>query len=117
MDEREFFEERMLTKVHELLCPHCRQTDQYSVQWLVRRKRPQPPRGCDEAALAKFAKAQSYMVRRDDVLGCKNPRCRKRFEIEGMQSVAYMQEAATGAIEDREARIRAMFGKRSGSHG
>lgn len=113
MDEREFFDEKLMTKTHSLLCPHCRVTEEYPVQWMVRRKRAQPPRGCDDAALAKFAKAQSYMVRRDDVLGCKNPRCRKRFEIEGMQSVAYMQEEATGSVEERAARLRAAFGRRN----
>jgi hypothetical protein len=30
------------------------------------------------------------MVRRDDVTMCKNMRCRKRFEITGVQSVAFL---------------------------
>ena len=38
----------------------------------------------------KFAKAQSYMVRKDDVVGCKNVRCRKRFEVSSLQSVAFI---------------------------
>ena len=37
-----------------------------------------------------FAKAQSYMVRRDDPMGCKNVRCRKRFDVVGIQSVAFI---------------------------
>jgi hypothetical protein len=53
------------------------------------------------------------MVRRDDLLGCKNVRCRKRFEVAGLQSVAYLQEEATGPVADREARIRAAFGRKS----
>ena len=44
----------------------------------------------DERDRARFAKAQSYMVRRDDMLGCKNIRCRKRFEVAGIQSVAFL---------------------------
>ena len=30
------------------------------------------------------------MVRRDDVVGCKNIRCRKRFEVTTLQSVAFL---------------------------
>jgi hypothetical protein len=32
------------------------------------------------------------MVRRDDLVACKNPRCRKRFEVSGVQSVAFLDE-------------------------
>jgi hypothetical protein len=112
VDERDFFEEKLQAKTHTLTCPHCLKMGEYQVTWLVRRKRSTPPRGADEMTLAKFAKAQSYMVRRDDVLGCTNERCRKRFEVEGLQSVAYMQEAATGTVEDRAARLRAAFGRK-----
>ena len=38
----------------------------------------------------RFAKAQSYMVRKDDTVGCKNIRCRKRFEVSSLQSVAFL---------------------------
>jgi hypothetical protein len=48
-----------------------------------------PPRA-DDRDRAKFAKAQSYMLRRDDMMVCKNIRCRKRFEITGVQSVAFL---------------------------
>jgi hypothetical protein len=30
------------------------------------------------------------MVRRDDMVGCKNVRCRKRFEVTSLQSVAFL---------------------------
>jgi hypothetical protein len=30
------------------------------------------------------------MVRRDDMVACKNVRCRKRFEVAGIQSVAFL---------------------------
>jgi hypothetical protein len=30
------------------------------------------------------------MVRTDDVLACKNIRCRKRFDVAGIQSVAFI---------------------------
>jgi hypothetical protein len=114
MDEREFFEERAEVKKHVLVCPHCSQEGEYELNWLVRRKRAQLPRGADDTDKARFAKAQSYMLRRDDMLGCKNIRCRKRFEVTGVQSVAVLQESGPvvhGA--DREARIRAAFGRRN----
>jgi hypothetical protein len=31
------------------------------------------------------------MLRRDDVMMCKNLRCRKRFEITSVQSVAFLE--------------------------
>jgi len=87
---------------------------------MVRRKRTQLPRGADERDRAMFAKAQSYMVRREDIVGCKNIRCRKRFDVAGVQSVAYLEEmAAVGvgssasAVADRESRIRAAFGRKN----
>ena len=91
MEERDFFDERNEQKTHTLTCPYCSQPAEYQVGWTVRRKRSQLPRGADERDRARFAKAQSYMVRRDDQLGCRNIRCRKRFEITGLQTVAFLQ--------------------------
>jgi hypothetical protein len=50
------------------------------------------PRGADERDRAKFLKAQSYMVRRDDKLSCVNVRCRKPFEITGLQTLAFLTD-------------------------
>ncbi len=91
MEEREFFNETTEQRTHTLTCPKCGQAGDYKVAWVVRRKRTQLPRGADERDRAKFAKAQSYMLRRDDMMMCKNLRCRKRFEITGVQSVAFLQ--------------------------
>ncbi len=90
MEERDFYDERAENRTHTMTCPHCRQEGQYEIGWLVRRKKNQIGRNADERDRAKFAKFQSYMVRRDDMLGCKNIRCRKRFEIAGIQSVAFI---------------------------
>jgi hypothetical protein len=90
MDERDFFDEIETTKPANLSCTHCRQSDTYDVRWLVRNKKKAPPRGADERDRARFEKARSYMIRRDDMLQCKNVRCRKRFEISGLQSVAFL---------------------------
>ena len=89
MEERDFFDERTESKKHTLMCPHCRQEAEYDVSWLVRTKKKQISARADERDRARFAKARTYMVRRDDQLGCKNVRCRKRFEITALQSVVF----------------------------
>ncbi len=90
MEERDFFDERPENRTHVMTCPHCGQQGDYELSWLVRRKKAQLPRGADDRDRARFAKAQSYMVRRDDMVGCKNIRCRKRFDVAGIQSVAFI---------------------------
>ena len=91
MEEREFFTETTELRTHNLTCPKCGQANEYRVTWVIRRKRPQLPRHADERDRARFAKARSYMLRRDDMMGCKNLRCRKRFEISGLQSVVFTE--------------------------
>ncbi|MGB9103654.1 MAG: hypothetical protein WCC59_02755 [Terriglobales bacterium] len=90
MDERDFYDERQDKKTTTLNCPHCRQPGEYELGWIVRTKKRQLPGRADERDRAKFAKARSYMVRRDDMVMCKNVRCRKRFEVSGVQSVAFL---------------------------
>ena len=87
MEERDFFTESIETKTARLRCPHCGVEAEYAVAWVVRRKKPGLPPRADERDRARFAKISSYMVRRDDKIGCTNPRCRKPFEISGLQSV------------------------------
>lgn len=91
MEEREYYDERQETKKHSLTCPHCRETNEYDLGWIVRTKKRQLPPRADERDRAKFAKARSYMVRRDDLMACKNMRCRKRFEVAGVQTVAFIE--------------------------
>ena len=90
MDEKAYYSEAPATKPVTLNCPWCRTQDTYDVKYLVRTKKDRLPGGADERDRAKFAKAQSYMVRRDDLVGCKNIRCRKRFDVAGIQSVAFI---------------------------
>lgn len=92
MEEREFFDERPDKKMANLNCPHCHQSNEYEISWLVRTKKRNLPPRADDRDRARFAKARSYMIRRDDMLVCKNLRCRKRFEISGVQSVAFFDE-------------------------
>jgi hypothetical protein len=84
------FDEKDQKRSHSLTCPHCRQPGDYELSWLVRTKKRQLPPRADERDRAKFAKARSYMVRKDDMVACKNIRCRKRFEVAGIQSVAFL---------------------------
>ena len=90
MDERAFFNESETTKPVQLNCPFCRTTDTYELRWLVRKKKDRLPGGADERDRAKFAKAQSYMLLLDDKAACKNIRCRKRFDVSGVKTVAFM---------------------------
>ena len=48
------------------------------------------PGNADERDRAKFAKAASYMVLLDDKTMCKNMRCRKRFDISGIKTTAFL---------------------------
>jgi len=93
LDERDFYDEREQKKPAKLHCPHCRQAADYDLAWLVRTKKRQLPPRADENDRAKFARARSYMVRKDDLVMCKNVRCRKRIEVTGVQSVAFFDGA------------------------
>jgi hypothetical protein len=90
MDERSFYRESQTTKAVPLNCPWCRTQDTYDLRWLVRKKIDRLPGNADERARAIFKKAQSYMVLMDDKVGCKNLRCRKRFDISGVKSMAFI---------------------------
>ena len=90
MDERQFYTESETTKPASLHCPYCRSAETYDLRWMVRKKRDRIPGGADERDRAKFAKAQSYMVLLDNQAMCKNMRCRKRFEISGIKTMAFL---------------------------
>lgn len=90
MDEREFFDETETVKPATLSCLHCRETNTYEIRWILRTKKKALRGQADERDRARFEKARSYMLRRDDLVMCKNARCRKRFEISGLQSVVFI---------------------------
>jgi hypothetical protein len=90
MEERQFYRESETTKSVSLNCPFCRTADSYELRWLVRRKIDRLPPRADERDRARFAKALSYMVLIDDKAVCKNPRCRKRFEVSGIRTTAFI---------------------------
>ena len=90
LDERAFYKESQTTKPATLNCPYCRTAETYELRWLVRSKIDRIPRGADERDRAKFAKAASYMVLLDDKVNCKNMRCRKRFDVSGIRTTAFI---------------------------
>jgi hypothetical protein len=92
MDERAFYTESPAAKPASLQCPHCRTTDSYDLKWTVRKKKDRIPPGADERDRARFQKSQSYMVLLDDKVACKNLRCRKRFDISGVKTIAFLNE-------------------------
>jgi hypothetical protein len=90
MDERAYYSESQTRKSATLNCPSCRTQETYELNWIVRTKKDRLPGGADERDRAKFAKAQSYMVLVDNQTMCKNPRCRKRFDISGIKTIAFL---------------------------
>ena len=90
MDERAFYTDAQTTKPATLNCPFCRSAETYELRWVVRKKKDRIPPGADERDRAKYAKAQSYMVLLDDKVACKNLRCRKRFDVSGVKTMAFL---------------------------
>jgi hypothetical protein len=90
MEERDFFDEKEVSKPANLSCLFCRQTATYQVRWIERTKKNNLRGNADERDRARFQKARSYLMRRDDFVLCQNPRCRKKFEITGLQSVVFL---------------------------
>ena len=90
MDERAYYTESPTTRPAQLNCPFCRIQDTYQLRYMMRKKKDRLPSGADDRDRAKFAKAQNYMLLLDDKVPCKNPRCRKTFEISGVKTVAFL---------------------------
>ncbi len=90
MDERAYYSESPTTKPAVLNCPYCKSAETYDLRWMLRKKKDRLPGGADERDRAKFAKAQSYMVLMDDKAACKNPRCRRPFDISGIKTMAFL---------------------------
>ena len=90
MNEKDIFNEREETKNASFACPYCRERQDYPIRWLKRTKKKELPRGLNEQQKAEFARARDYMVRVDDLLVCRNIRCRKRFDIPSSQTVVFI---------------------------
>ena len=72
MEERDFYDERQETRKSTLSCPNCISRRNTVTGWFVRTTGAAAP-WADERDRAKFAKAQSYMVRRDEKVACQHP--------------------------------------------
>lgn len=92
MDERAFYRESQTTKPANLTCSYCRASNSYDLRWLLRRKVDRLPKNADERDRAKFTKAASYMVLLDDKVLCKEPRCRRSFEVSGIKTTAFLTD-------------------------
>ena len=90
MEERDFYRETKATKPVLLHCPYCRSSETYDLNWILRKKVDRLQGRADERDRARFAKWMSYMVLVDDKVDCKNVRCRKRFEISGIKTTAFL---------------------------
>ena len=90
MQEKDIFDERQETKKANYACPYCRERNDYDVRWLKRTKKKNSPRNVSEQERARIQKSRDYMVRVDDMLMCRNMRCRKRFEIPSAQSIVFI---------------------------
>ncbi|MBK8150556.1 MAG: hypothetical protein IPK58_20745 [Acidobacteria bacterium] len=60
------------------------------MRWVKRTKKRQAPRNLNQQDLARFNSSRDYMVRVDDMLACKNMRCRRRFDIPSSQTVVFI---------------------------
>lgn len=87
MDDRKFYDEKDETKQIPLVCPHCRQENTYPIRWKVRTRKAALSGASNDEERARFSKARSYMVRVDEMVACRNIRCRKRFELTGQTVV------------------------------
>jgi hypothetical protein len=88
--EKDIFTEKQVIKSAEFACPFCRSRNIYEVRWLRRTRKSKPPAGISEQDRLRFEKSRDYLVRIDDQLRCKNPRCKKSFDIPNSQSVVFI---------------------------
>lgn len=90
MNERDIFDERTEVKKATFSCPNCRERNEYDVRWVRRTKKKNAPRHLNQQDLARFQNSRDYMVRVDDMLVCRNVKCRKRFDIPSSQTVVFI---------------------------
>ena len=90
MHERDIFDEKQEIKTASFSCPHCRERNDYDVRRMKRTKKKNAPRNVNEHERAQFQKSRDYLVRIDDMLACRNNRCRRRFDIPSSQTVVFI---------------------------
>lgn len=90
MNERDIFDEKQEVKKASFACSFCGERNEYDVRWLKRTKKKKTNRNLNQQEKAQFDKSRDYMIRIDDVLMCKNNRCRRRFDIPTSQTVVFI---------------------------
>jgi len=90
MQEKDIFDEKTEIKKASFACPSCRERNEYDVRWMTRTKKKNVPRNLNQQERMQYQKSRDYMVRIDDMLMCKNMRCRKRFDIPSSQTVVFI---------------------------
>jgi transcription elongation factor Elf1 len=107
LDERAFFHERPEQRPGKYTCPRCRRTNEYSIRWVRRTKKPHPPSG--DADRARYAKLRDHLLRLDDEVVCKT--CGKKFEIPSHHSLLFVDQLeGLPRDEDLDAEIAAADG-------
>ena len=97
MDERAFYRESQATKPATLNCTYCRTADTYDLRWLVRRKVDRLPRNADERDWVLFVLVVCFLVFLVVKVSCKNPRCRRSFDISGIKTTAFLTDCSLPA--------------------
>ena len=90
VDERQFFTEKPEQRPASFQCPRCRRTNEYSIRWLRRTKKPQPPSGANDRDRVLFGKVKDHLVRVDEAVVCKT--CGKKFEIPSHRNLVFLEE-------------------------
>lgn len=90
LHERDIFDEKQEIKRARFSCPHCRTSDEYEVRWIRRTKKRNIPKHLSHEDRLRVERSRNYMVRVDDVIACRNLRCRKRFDIPSSQTVVFI---------------------------
>jgi hypothetical protein len=90
VDERQFFTEKPEQRPARFQCPRCRRTNDYSIRWIRRTKKAQPPGGADARARTLFEKSKDHLIRVDDDVTCRT--CGKRFEIPSHRALIFLEE-------------------------
>ena len=97
-DEKAFFQERPENRPAKYACPRCKRTNEYSIRWVRRTKRGNPPQ--DRESRAKFDKLRDHLLRLDEDVTCKT--CGKKFEIPSQHSLMFTDQLE-GLPKDDEA--------------
>jgi DNA-directed RNA polymerase subunit RPC12/RpoP len=107
LDERAFFNERPEQRSGRYTCPRCKRANEYSIRWVRRTKKPQPP--SNDADRARYAKLRDHLLRLDDEVVCKT--CGKKFEIPSHHSLLFVDQLeGLPKDEDLDAEIAAAEG-------